>query len=197
VSLILDALRKLQREKDAPDPGVLVVGPVPWGREGRRGRPVLLGGLALVAGVAAVVAWLFLRSGPEPSAAVEAGPEVVSSPTPEAGPIPNAPSPAAEGSPAALPAPPPERRIELPGSTEAPPTASAPGEAARPSRGSGRLEAEDLHLNAVSQKDGRPVALINDRLVFEGDSFDGVRVVRIGEAEVEVEIRGRRHVLHF
>jgi hypothetical protein len=41
------------------------------------------------------------------------------------------------------------------------------------------------------------VALVNDRLVFEGDSFDGVRIVRIGEAEVEVEVRGQRRVLRF
>jgi len=33
--------------------------------------------------------------------------------------------------------------------------------------------------------------------VFEGDSFEGVRVIRIGEAEVEVEVRGERRVLRF
>jgi hypothetical protein len=41
------------------------------------------------------------------------------------------------------------------------------------------------------------VALINDRLVFEGDGFDGVRILRIGETEVEVEVRGERRVLRF
>ena len=41
------------------------------------------------------------------------------------------------------------------------------------------------------------MALINERLVFEGDSFDGVRVLRIGEAEVEVEVHGTRRVLRF
>jgi hypothetical protein len=56
---------------------------------------------------------------------------------------------------------------------------------------------DDVRLNAISQKDGRPVALINDHLVFEGDSVDGVKVLRIGEAEVEVEIRGERRVLRF
>jgi hypothetical protein len=54
-----------------------------------------------------------------------------------------------------------------------------------------------LRLNAISQRDGRPVALINDRLLFEGDSFDGVKVLRIGEAEVEVEVHGKRRVLRF
>jgi hypothetical protein len=39
--------------------------------------------------------------------------------------------------------------------------------------------------------------MINDRLVFEGDSFEGVRVLRIGDAEVEVEVHGQRRVLRF
>jgi hypothetical protein len=56
---------------------------------------------------------------------------------------------------------------------------------------------DDLRLNAISQRDGRPLALINDRLVFEGDSFDGVKILRIGESEVEVEVRGKRRVLRF
>jgi hypothetical protein len=58
-------------------------------------------------------------------------------------------------------------------------------------------EAGTLRLNAISQRDGRPVALINDRLLFEGDSFDGVKVLRIGDAEVEVEVHGKRRVLRF
>ena len=41
------------------------------------------------------------------------------------------------------------------------------------------------------------MALVNDRLVFEGDSFDGVKILHIGEAEVEVEVRGQRRVLRF
>ena len=65
-----------------------------------------------------------------------------------------------------------------------------------PSR-AGAPGADDLRLNAISQRDGRPVALINDRLVFEGDAFEGVKVLRIGEAEVEIEIRGQRRVLRF
>ncbi|MFI4942881.1 MAG: hypothetical protein ACHP85_06440, partial [Burkholderiales bacterium] len=56
---------------------------------------------------------------------------------------------------------------------------------------------DELRLSAISRRDGKPVALINDRLVFEGDSFDGVRVIRIGEAEVEVEVKGQRRVLRF
>jgi hypothetical protein len=52
-------------------------------------------------------------------------------------------------------------------------------------------------LNAISERDGHAVALINDRLVREGDEFDGVKILRIGEAEVEVERAGRRSVIRF
>jgi len=33
--------------------------------------------------------------------------------------------------------------------------------------------------------------------VREGDSFDGIHVLRIGEAEVEVEVNGVRRTLKF
>ena len=76
-------------------------------------------------------------------------------------------------------------------------TTSAEDEGARPSAPAPPPAAGTLRLNAISQRDGRPVALINDRLLFEGDSFDGVKVLRIGEAEVEVEVHGKRRVLTF
>jgi hypothetical protein len=41
------------------------------------------------------------------------------------------------------------------------------------------------------------VAILNDRLVREGDSFDGVRVIRIGELEVELETGSGRVVVGF
>jgi hypothetical protein len=41
------------------------------------------------------------------------------------------------------------------------------------------------------------VAILNDRLVREGDLFDGIRVVRIGETEVEVEVNGQRRLVRF
>jgi hypothetical protein len=34
-------------------------------------------------------------------------------------------------------------------------------------------------------------------MVYEGDSFDGVKVVRIGDNEVEIEIDGQRRVIQF
>jgi hypothetical protein len=41
------------------------------------------------------------------------------------------------------------------------------------------------------------VAVLNDRIVREGDSVDGVLVVRIGETEVEIEVKGKRRVIRF
>jgi hypothetical protein len=69
---------------------------------------------------------------------------------------------------------------------------ATPSEAARPTP-----PPPEIRLNAISVRDGRPIALINDRLVREGDSFDGIRILRIGEAEVEVEVRGQRRVIRF
>ena len=55
----------------------------------------------------------------------------------------------------------------------------------------------ELRLNAISQQDGRPVAVLNDRVVREGDVFEGIHVIRIGEAEVEVEVNGKRRMVRF
>jgi hypothetical protein len=104
--------------------------------------------------------------------------ERATSALPDPTPAPPTPEPAAESPPAPAPA---ESISIAPGVVETAP-AAAP---------------DELRLTAISQRDGRPVALINDRLVFEGDSFDGVRVLRIGDVEVEVEVRGLRRVLRF
>ena len=57
--------------------------------------------------------------------------------------------------------------------------------------------APDFELQAISAQNGHPVAVLNDRLVREGDSFDGVRVLRIGADEVEIEVAGRRRIVKF
>ena len=55
----------------------------------------------------------------------------------------------------------------------------------------------DLRLSAISERDGRPVAVVNDRLVGEGDIVEGARVVRIAPTEVDVEVDGARRTLRF
>jgi hypothetical protein len=228
MSLILDALRKLEREKDARAPGILVVGSVPWG-ETSRARRVALAGVAVAALLLAVAFGWLLRPTAAPPAAQEPPATTThtlptrSAPTPVP---PAATPPLSWASPA--PPPPPAIRLDRPAARQATPapqdTAPAPPSAAAasepvpadvpapdepapdrisvsPAPPSGRppvaLKPDELRLTAISRRDGRPVALINDRLVFEGDSFEGVRVIRIGEAEVEVEVRGERRVLRF
>ncbi len=66
MSLILDALRKLERDKDPREPGVLVVGAVPWGARTRSRRPLLLAlaGIGLVVLLAFALWRLSRSSGP-------------------------------------------------------------------------------------------------------------------------------------
>ena len=59
VSLILDALRKLERERDPKQPpGVLVVGSVPWGETSRRRRVAIAAGIAAVLALAVLAGWM-------------------------------------------------------------------------------------------------------------------------------------------
>lgn len=207
MSLILDALRKLERDKDPHEPGVLVVGAVPWGARTRSRRPLLLAlaGIGLVVFLAFALWHLFRR----PVPAVPAPPVLVVpvTPAPASTPLPTpAPSPtvAATRPPAAprpAPTPPAARPEPVPVRAAAPvgltPTGGSEPEVAGPDMPAQPPAAGTLRLNAISQRDGRPVALINDRLLFEGDSFEGVKVLRIGEAEVELEVHGKRRVLRF
>jgi hypothetical protein len=199
VSLILDALKKLERDKDAREPGVLVVGSVPWGTRTHHRRTFALA-LAGIGLVALVVFAVWPRDRPARPAAAPPSSDSVPSPAPRIG-VPAAPL--ATTAPPAV-APPERRRLTVPPSAAGPgsPPGSSPADgevlatSPVPSRGTAPGP-DDLRLNAISQRDGRPVALINDRLVFEGDGFDGVKVLHIGEAEVEVEVGGRKRILRF
>ena len=229
MSLILDALRKLEREKDARAPGILVVGSVPWGETSRARRVALVGVAVAALSLAVALGWL-LRPATAPPAAQEPPATTTPAPPTRSAPTPAPPAatpPLSWASPA--PPPPPAIRLDRPAARPATPVPQdtapvPPGAAAASEPMPAALPAPDapatdrisvspaapeagqppatpnpdaLRLTAISQRDGRPVALINDRLVFEGDSFEGVRVIRIGEAEVEVEVRGERRVLRF
>ena len=179
MSLILEALKKLEREKQAPDRGFLVVAHVPW-PAGTAGRSLWLGITGALA-MAGLLAFFLLREREGRPAAATAQP-VATAPVVSA--TPTAPLPALP-TPLAL-APRPIAPLGAPVTpTAAPsPTPSPTGEI-------------ELRLNAITQQDGRPVAVLNDRVVREGDAFDGIHVIRIGEAEVEVEINGQRRVVRF
>ena len=50
-----------------------------------------------------------------------------------------------------------------------------------------------LVLQAISERDSRPIAIINDQLVNEGDRLGPVRVLRIGPDSVEVLLENGEH----
>jgi hypothetical protein len=247
VSLILDALKKLEREKESPDRGFLVVAHVPWAsRSAGRARWIAFAfglGLVVIAGV-----FYFAMSrrpasvnAPVPAAAV---PSAASLPAPvDSTARPSANGSSAQGSSTATvptadaalaPGPASDRasgQLPTPGETtdRAGPTAGparsdagtrSPASSPKPApegvdgktgarddpreddasavaSDSGAPAEPELRLNAISRQDGHPVAVLNDRLVREGDVFDGIRVVRIGESEVEVEVAGERKIVRF
>lgn len=193
MSLIFEALKKLEREKQAPERGILVVGPSQWAGGGARVRlgVVAAGAVALVA-LGVVIGALLRRPAQEPAtpataapAAAPVAPAPVTTPaaTLDLGPAP-APRPAA---PAPVVAPRPDAPSVAPRTA-----ATARPEAAKP-------QDLTLTLQAVTEQDGVPVALINDRLMRVGDAFEGVKILSIaaGAVEVEIEATGERRVLSF
>ncbi|HEY6552951.1 MAG TPA: hypothetical protein VI669_06325 [Vicinamibacteria bacterium] len=193
MSLILEALRKLERDKDTPERGFVVMTHVPWARGGpARSRLALLALLAVAVAAGALAMALWRGAGKSPSndpAARATQPPALASP---AGASPGSvpPRPAFEARALAI------QSLDRAAATRpapSPPLASkAPLPTPRPEPPS-----SELRLHAISRQDGTPVAILNDRLVREGDVFDGVRVIRIGETEVEVEVKGQRRVLTF
>jgi hypothetical protein len=191
VSLILDALRKLEREKRSPQRGFVVVGSA-------RPRPAISGafvGAVLAAVVLVPLTWWLASRSTRP-----AGPTPSVVPAASAAPAPITREPEVL-MPAFTSTPPPPLRslvtvsgtsaaaVGASGSRERASTPRAPTPSASPSPA--------FVLQAITQRDGRPLALISDRLVREGDSLDGARVVHIGESEVELELAGRRLVITF
>ena len=201
MSLILEALKKLEREKQTPDRGFLVMAQVPWAGEGRRGKLLLVGGavVALVV-VGLAVRWLVAgRSSPAPTAVATVPP----------GTLPPPPLQAAAPAEVVVPrplryAPPPPRPAPAAPSAARPAAAPATSKsevsappALQPSAAPAPAGPAPLRLEAISQQDGVAVAVINGELVREGDHVSGALVVRIGTQEVELEIDGRRSVLRF
>ena len=55
-----------------------------------------------------------------------------------------------------------------------------------------------LVLQAISERDSQPIAIINDQLVKEGDKLGQVRVLRIGSDSVDVLLEnGRNETVRF
>lgn len=53
----------------------------------------------------------------------------------------------------------------------------------------------DYTLNGIMYDDRKPMALINNRMVVEGKVMGALRVLRITEEEVFVEINGKKYIL--
>jgi hypothetical protein len=208
VSLILEALKKLERERDTSGRGFLVVAPTPW-RDASRGRWLRLAGVALIAGAlagaAAWVSWRALSTGtggaPAAAPAAPAAAQAAGSTTP-------APAIVASASTAGLP--PPIWEAGRPASPPARAAATSRAAEPAPDRGTEDVAAPPplapgppsdatgvLRLEAISVQEGEPVAVINGRLVRKGETVDGAIVTWIGADAVEVEVAGRRRTLGF
>jgi hypothetical protein len=187
MSLILDALRKLEREKRSPQRGFVVVGSTPP-RTATHGA--LAGALAAAALLVPLTWWLASRSARPAEAPLPAPPP----PSTEPSRVPP------ETDPAVLVQPSAPAGTTGPSAAVAASARAAAGALAPPAprrSPSPAIPAPEWVLQAITRREGRPLALINDRLVREGDSLDGARVVRIGDSEVELEVAGRRLVLSF
>jgi hypothetical protein len=171
MSLILEALKKVERERTAPEQrGFLVLGPAAWAPA--RSNAGWIVGIVAAAAITGGIVYALTR--PATSAPV----------VDQAEPRANQVAPPAHAVPSPMPAStmPRAARTRTPAATTT--AAAVPG-------------GPVLSLQAISEQDGVAVAVINERMVREGETFDGVRVVRIGAAEVEVEVAGARRVLRF
>ena len=198
MSLILEALKKLEREKQVGERGLVVLSHLPWvGAQTGRGGLVaasvaVLALILLVLGAAGIWQWRGARS------AAPVGPPTGASILAPGSPIALPPASTDTGSVAARPELPATRLpVPVAAPTPLPDAPAVPAGPADPGHGPTPDKAGEIRLNAISVREGHPVAILNDRLVREGDSFDGIHVLRIGEAEVEVEVGGVRRILTF
>jgi hypothetical protein len=195
MSLILDALRKAERDKDAPDRGLVVVAAPSWTAPRAPAWLIAVGAAAIGAAVAVVAirpARPAVATPPAPPVTVASGGQVL----PRAAEGRVVPAPAPVTRPPATPARPVEQRAAA-----APAARPAPAADVRalPEPPAAASDDPALHLHAISERDGRPVAVVNETVVEIGDVVAGARVLRIGAGEVELERErdGRRVLLRF
>ncbi len=178
MSLILEALRKLEREapSDETRKTVVLLAPLPSGQTARGARRRWLwwlgAGLLLVGVALALVPLLHpparLRRNDTSLSSTRVQPEHAAAPSPGvavAVPLPTVLAPRL------APAKPPQVALAAPTAQPSP----------RPR----------YVLSAIGERDGRPIAMLNDQIVREGDRVDGAVVRRISEGAVEIEVDGR------
>jgi hypothetical protein len=180
VSLIFEALKKLDREKKAPQRGFLVVGGAPLPGP-RLQVPALLLLLAAAGGGGFLIARATRPAPPvaAPTTTSTAPPVTVRALAPPA------------------PLPPETAAAPVPTAVRDAPSASVEPVAPAAETAAAPAPAPAFALQAVAEKDGHPVAIVNGQLVRIGDLVDGARVVRIDPEGVELDQGGRRLVLTF
>lgn len=162
MSLINDALKKAQRERDdagrLPPPHVPGLPPPPQGKgPGRPFWPILVGAALVAAGST----WLTLRLTRPDSAGPVASASQTPSPAPTPSPVP----------------PPPASPLPTPSPTPLPLLTLSP-EAER-----ARIQAvvDRLTIAAIRISENGNRALVNDRLLRTGDALEGLPGVRVKE----------------
>jgi hypothetical protein len=181
MSLILEALRKLEREKpDQTRQTTVLLAPLAWPAPAR-GRGLTIAASVILVAAVAVAAWFLLKGHPQP-----AGTPSASAPLQQPAP---APVPPTAPTPTAAQRPAPAAHLAQPSARRVAPKPAPQHEAI----------SAGFHLTAIGDRDGVSVAVLNDRLVRVGDSLSGARVVRISESEVELEseVDGHRFILGF
>ena len=177
-------------------------------------RPALIGAAVALLVVAGVALGIYLGRGssPEPQARIsEAAPPapvpapepqrpvtvVEQTPEPEPTPVPKpepTPAPVVVAPTPAPPAPEPEPSPEpLPTPTPAPPPEPAPTpvpEVRTYVREIPLPEGGSLRLNGIAFSAAQPVALINDKVLAKGESYEGFMVTDIQANLVELRING-------
>lgn len=198
MSLVLEALRRV--EKPAATPGSIGVAVASFRPNQRRSRavpPLLLGALCGVA-----LLWSFTPAVPPPD---PNGPGPSSQPAEVAGPV-SRPGDSVLAHRANQ-----ARRSQLMKNLRA--LAAMPLPAESPPRVAGAVEepavpgtpapaplkvAASFVLQAISERDSHPIAIINEQLVKEGDLIGPVRVLKIGPDFVEVALpAGRSQIIRF
>ncbi len=205
MSFILDALRKVDQENRQSGEVVPPVAAIEKLRKERVHRRRQFVAMAAIAVVSAAATALLLRQphppqetapafAPAPQAAEVEG--LVHTPIEESATretsIPSeevqVPESVPPPQPLAESAAPPEIDAPDPSQDDAPAPVAAVE--AQPSP-----EPKHLVLQGTSILDGKPVAVISDRRVFEGDLIEGALVIRIEERSVELEFEGERFTL--
>jgi hypothetical protein len=180
MSLILEALRKLEREKpDQARHTTVLLAPLAWPKSTRDRRLSIALGVILVTLVGAA-GWFIIKSALQPP-----GPLAHSAPAPPPSPTPTVPGP-----------PPPPTPVAPLRPTQASPPARHGAQPTAPRQGA---TSTGFRLTAIGDQEGVSVAVLNDRLMRVGDSLLGARIVRIGETEVELvrEVDGRHFTIGF